>query len=846
MKRKESQAITAIDCLAYVTHLYGKAIDRDGYYESLADSHEEPGDEELESIAKDAGFSLKVRQVSYAELKTLAKPCMLRLKNGNMVVCLETVSEDAPETETAVILDPLASPMKPFRLHPDRLAEGWDGLALLVRPNQRHALLRAFVMAARQHGVDLTVEALSHEYALDENGMSLDRFKRIAQDVGFRIRFQKSDGAKIAKLKIPFSCMVVFSDGSYRLVAGVQGEGEDARIHLVDPLDAIPTAKAWTWEQLEESWNGSAVFIKKKVDVFAEDQPFSIKWFLPEFVRQKKTFVDVGLASVLMQILALATPIYFQILVDKVLVHESFSTLQMLGSGMLCVLVFDAGFSYLRGYLLLYGTSKIDIRVASKTFSKLTKLPLAFFDHASSGVLIKHMQQADKIRQFLTGKLFFTLLDTVSLFIFIPVLFLYSPSLTLLVLLFSALIGMVIAFLIPRFRMRLRELYLSEGQRQSHLVESIHGIQTIKALALEPMSTKQWDDKAAQAVVGNLKVGRISVAATTLTGYLEKLMTLVILWWGVEKVFAGTLSIGALIAFQMLARRVSQPLVQIVSLTHEYQEIALSVEMLGHVMNQVPEREHSQRGLATKIKGKITLENVTFGYNPKSPVLKDINLAINTGQFIGIAGKSGSGKSTLAKLLQGLYSVQSGVIRIDGIDMREIDLPHLRRNVGVVLQDNFLFHGTVRDNIAAAKQDATFEEIVKAAEIAGASEFIELLPQGYMTLLEENGMNLSGGQRQRLAIARTLLVAPPILIFDEATSALDAESEAIIQRNMKMIAKDKTTIVISHRLSMLVKADRILYIEAGKIRGDAPHEVLLKTCPPYRELWEIQNTIIGG
>ena len=375
------------------------------------------------------------------------------------------------------------------------------------------------------------------------------------------------------------------------------------------------------------------------------------------------------------------------------------------------------------------------------------------------------------------------------------------------------------------------------------MVETIHGMRTVKALAIEPAQRRLWDQRSAQSINMHFRVGRVSIAGNAITDFLGKLLPVVIIVVGAQEVFDQTLSVGALIGFQMITGRVVQPLIAIVALVNEYQETALSVKYLGEVMNHPPEGRANAGGLRPELEGEISFDNVTFRY-PGSSVsaLDRASLTIPAGAVVGVVGRSGSGKTTLTKLIQGLYSVQEGIVRFDRTDAREIELSHMRRQIGVVLQENFLFRGTVRDNISAAKSEATFEEIVAASEAAGAAEFIERLPQGYNTLLEENASNLSGGQKQRLSIARTLLTKPRILILDEAASALDPESEAIFIRNLSRIAVGRTVIMISHRLSTLVNATAILVMQQGKLMDSGRHEELLTRCETYQQLWNQQTS----
>ena len=452
------------------------------------------------------------------------------------------------------------------------------------------------------------------------------------------------------------------------------------------------------------------------------------------------------------------------------------------------------------------------------------------------------MQQLEKIRNFLTGRMFFTALDVISLLVFIPILFSYSFKLTLIVLLFAAMICGVVLAMVPTFQRRLNALYTAEGQRQGMLVETIHGMRTVKALAIEPSQRRTWDQRSAHAMNMHFSVGQISITGNAITDLLGKLLPVVIIVIGAQDVFDQTLSVGALIAFQMLSTKVTSPLIAIVGLINEYQETALSVKMLGEVMNRAPEGR-AGGGLRPELRGNITFDNVVFRYpGASNNALDRATFQIKEGTVIGIVGRSGSGKTTITKVIHGLYNIQEGLVRFDGYDAREIDLSHLRRQVGVVLQENFLFHGTVRENIAATMPEASFEEIVEAARAAGADEFIERMPQGYDTMLEENASNLSGGQKQRLSIARALLAKPRILVLDEAASALDPESEAIFIANLSRIAVGRTVIMVSHRLSTLVNADSILVMQRGQLMDAGRHEELLQRCSTYTQLWNQQTS----
>ena len=707
-----------------------------------------------------------------------------------------------------------------------------------------HTGVQCLALVARHHGIDLAPERLVHDYAIGDQPVTIRLLLRMAKESGLRARSTQMSWPELSRLGDAYPILAELNNGNWIVITGAAAGdgGSEPAINVLDPLAKRAELLVLSREQFCARWSGKTVFLKRGHRLADEDQPFGFRWFVPEIARQRRLFGDVAVAAIVLYALGLATPIFFQLVIDKVLVHESYATLTVLTGGIAVALLFDAAFTYVRRFLLLYATNRIDIRVATRTFGHLLNLPISLFEQASAGVLVKHMQQTGRIREFLTGRMFLTLLDGLSLFVFLPVLYFYSAKLTLVVVGFAALVGIVVMLLVGPFRRRLQELYQAEGERQALLVETVHGMRTVKCLALEPRQRRVWDDFSARSVSVRFRVEKISTAAQSLTGLVEKLMSVAIIGLGALDVFNGTMTIGALVAFNMLAGRVSGPLVQIVTMIHEYQDVALSVRMLGEVMNRRPEQFGRGRGLRPNLTGRIEFENVSFRYGPDgAPALDDVSFNIPSGTIFGIVGKSGSGKTTVTRLIQGLYSIQQGLVRLDGFDSREIDLVHLRKSIGVVLQDNFLFHGTVRDNIAAAKPDATFEEVAQAAKMAGADEFIERLPRGFDTMLEENAENLSGGQRQRLAIARALITDPRLLIFDEATSALDPDSEAIIRQNLKDISQGRTVIIVSHRLSTLVDADAILVIDRGRVADLGRHDQLLSRCVTYRHLWNQQT-----
>jgi subfamily B ATP-binding cassette protein HlyB/CyaB len=705
----------------------------------------------------------------------------------------------------------------------------------------QHTTLQCLTAIAQHHGIQALPERLVQDHDLGNEELSTRQLIKIAESIGLKSSSRQIALKDFVDLKGVFPLIARKRDHGAMIVAGAQkSESGELKLAVLDPSVDASKVSVMPQADFESAWSGEIILTKRQYRLSDVDRPFGLMWFVPEVLKQRDAFRDIAIATLVLNALMLGLPLFTQLVIDKVLVHESYSTLFVLTVGVVLMVLFESGFTFLRQYLLLAATNKIDIRLMRRTFSHMLSLPIDFFERHTAGMLVRHMQQTTSIRSFLTGSLFFTLLESVSFFIFLPVLFSYSVMLTAVVLVIALMMAAVIVALINPFNRRLQALYAAESQRQSMLVESIHGIRTIKSMAIEPKQRKIWEQRSADVVMMNFGVGRMSLAAQTVTQLLQRGMTIAVVGLGAAQVIDKEMTVGTLIAFQMLSGRVTGPLVQIVGLVHEIQETGLSVKMLGEVMNHPPERQ-SSGGLRPPVQGGITFEDVTFRY-PGSTVaaLDRISLSIAPGQVIGVVGRSGSGKSTLTKLIQSLYPVQEGLIRFDGVDLREIDLAYLRRNIGVVLQENFMFRGTIRENIAMTKPDASFEQIVAAAQAAGADEFIERLPKGYDTMLEESATNLSGGQRQRLAIARAILPLPRILILDEASSALDPESEAIFMRNLSKIAEGKTVIIVSHRLSTLVNADHILFFQRGQILDAARHPELLERCEPYAHLWNQQ------
>jgi subfamily B ATP-binding cassette protein HlyB/CyaB len=573
---------------------------------------------------------------------------------------------------------------------------------------------------------------------------------------------------------------------------------------------------------------------------FGHGRATGVLSLLPEVLRHRRLFAEAYAASIFLHLIGLCIPLFFGAVLDKVVVHQAQASLVVLTIAVVVAILFDAAFNLVHDYLLAHANPKIDMRTASAVFAHAMSLPLRFFGRNQAGALIRDMQQDQVVRGFLTNSLFFSFTELAALLILLPVLLSFSATLTLVVLGFSAAIAAVSAGLAGPFRRRMQASYAAQGERQAVLVETLQGIATVKALGLERNRQALWERSTAEALDRARDLQWLGHKARTATVLLERLMAVAIIWTGAQMVFAGSLTIGQLVAFQMLAGRVSGPLMYFISLIRAHQEAAVAARQLAGVMAAEPERI-APGGLTPELRGEIELQDVSFGYEGTGRrALEGVTLHIPAGSSLGIVGRSGSGKSTLIRVVQGLLAPDAGRVRVDDHALETLDRDHLRRSVGVVPQESFLFRATVRENIAAANPEASEEEILAAARQAGADEFIRRMPGGYNAMLEEGATNLSGGQRQRIAIARALLRRPAVLIFDEATSALDVETEAEIQRNLERAAEGRTLVVVSHRLAAVRAMDAILVMEDGRVVGHGTHNQLMAGCHAYRQLWAAQ------
>jgi ATP-binding cassette, subfamily B, bacterial HlyB/CyaB len=698
--------------------------------------------------------------------------------------------------------------------------------------------LRAVCGIAAYYRIGADPTQLARELAL--NGRPADDIDivRSAQMIGLKARIVNGVGAaRLARLPIP--AIVRARNGAVLVV----GRGSEGQFVLIDPISHA--AQALSVEEIAAEISGRAVLIARRVGGSGIDpHSFSIRWFLPTIWRYRKPIGHALAASLFVQIFALTTPLIFQVVVDKVLTHRSYETLYVLIGALVVIGMFDVALQYLRMYALSHTTNRMDVELGQRLFAHLLHLPMSYFETRAAGQTVARVRELETIRSFLTGQGLFSAIDLLFAFVFVAVMFAYSWRLTLIVLC-TVPVYILIGFTVrPLLRDLIKEKFNRGAATQQFLVETIVGAGTIKSAAVEPLMRAQWEEKLAAYVKTSFAATMLGTKGQLSIQYVSKLTTAAILLFGAKAVIDGELTVGALIAFNMIAAQAVQPILRLSQLWQDFQQVQISIDRLGDILNAPTEPAPLLRLAPPTPRGAIELRRVTFHYGPGGPdVLKNVSLAIRPGETIGIVGPSGSGKSTLTKLVQRLYLPNEGQVFLDGADLSQVDPAWLRSHIGVVLQENLLFNRTIHENIAFANPAMPRARVIQIARLAGADEFIDKLPAGYDTMIEERGANLSGGQRQRIAIARALATNPRILILDEATSALDYESERIIQLNMRSIVKDRTVIIIAHRLAAVRGCNRIVGIADGRIVEIGTHDELLRRQGGlYAYLWSLQSS----
>jgi len=692
--------------------------------------------------------------------------------------------------------------------------------------------LAALVLIAQFHGLAADATQLRHQSGLASQTFSSADLLLAAKSLGLKAKVSRTTFDRLAKTPMP--ALVLDRDGRHFVVARVDAE----KALIQEAGSAGPSVLPQA--EFDARWSGELILFASRASLAGEFAKFDFSWFVPAIVKYRKLIGETLGVSLVLQLFGLVTPLMFQVVMDKVLVNRAITTLDVICVALLVCSLFEVLLTGLRAYVFAHTTNRIDVELGARLFRHLLALPLAYFGARRVGDTVARVRELENIRNFLTGQTLTAVLDVLFSVVFLAVMCFYSVWLTLIVAVSLPCYAIISAAIVPVLRARLDEKFARGADNQSFLVEAVSGIETVKAMAVEPQFTRKWDNQLASYVSAGFRVTSLANLGQQGIQLIGKLVTVATLWLGAKLVVDGKLTVGQLVAFNMLAGRVASPILRLAQMWQDFQQVGISMQRLGDILNTRTELPQSRQALP-QLQGEIRFEDVRFRYKVDGPqVLKGIDLSIAPGEVIGIVGRSGSGKSTLTKLLQRLYLPEQGRIWLDGVDLALADPAWLRRQVGVVLQENLLFNRSIRDNIALTDPSLPLDAVMHAAKLAGAHDFITELPEGYDTVVGEHGAGLSGGQKQRIAIARALVSNPRILIFDEATSALDYESERTIQDNMQAICQGRTVLIIAHRLSAVRIADRIIAMDRGQIVETGPHRELVEQGGYYARLVELQ------
>lgn len=681
------------------------------------------------------------------------------------------------------------------------------------------------------------LEKVQHEY-FDHKKLTPTLYIRAIKSLDLNARKTTVKAQRLDKQPLPL--IAVAKNGEFFIIVAVR----EQKVLIQQLNKAVETIET---QALFEHWDGTAILVTQRIILPGADKKFDLTWFIPLVIKFRKLFRDVLVASFFIQLFALLTPLVFQVVMDKVLVHHAMLTLNVLTIAILSLAIFEVTLSGLRTYVFSHTSSRVDVALGAQLFGHILKLPLVFFHSRPIGLIVARVRELDTIRNFLTSSALTLLIDVFFSIVFIVVMFFYSSTLAWIVVASIPLYIAISLIITPELRRRTEKQFQHGARNQAFLTESLSGMETLKSMAVEPQIKQRWEDQLAAYARASFRTTVLGMYGSESVQLVSKLVTGLLLWQGAQEVINGNLTVGELIAFNMFSGQVAGPILRLAQLWQDFQQFRISMERLGDVINYPSEPQplaHSP--LPKQCRGEIKLDRVVFRYDPGGQeVLKNVSLTIPGGQILGIAGRSGSGKSTITKLIQRLYIPESGKITIDDQNLAMIDPVWLRKRVGVVLQDNVLFNCSIQQNIALSNPSSPMSKVIEAATLAGAHEFISQLPRGYDTELGERGVGLSGGQLQRIAIARILMSDPSVLILDEATSALDYESESVIQQNMSRICKNRTVIIIAHRLSTLRCCDRILVLDKGTVTEEGTHDTLLKHNGDYARLWAAQSDSRG-
>ena len=701
---------------------------------------------------------------------------------------------------------------------------------------------KSLILVARQLGIHIGPNDIPERFKIDDRELTLKEMSELAKSFDLKAKATKISENELLKLLTKKQQILKLKNGRYIIALRAITNEDDKSILCLDAGISNPKPQQISLEELVKGWDGSVLLLKDKLKIFEETSELKIGWLIGESFRNKSVVVQVVIVALILNIFAVIPAVFMMLVLDKVVNYEAYSTLYVITSGVVVAYIFNGILGYLKSYLLDFLSQKIEAKLSVRVFEKLVSLPMQRF-HRESLSFRRFTSQISQIKTLLTQKILSTGLDSISLLVFVPILFFYSPLLFGVVLFFSLLGALASMFYSKKQRDAMGGLAKADAQRQEFISVCVNGIENVKGLALEPGLKDQWRDIEANYIVASDEMQKRSSVLNNITSTINQLMTAMVIFVGVHLVFSGGLSAGILVGFNMLAGRVSRPIIDLVTLKTEIGKLVQSLQIVSGIVDA--NSETTVRGQKPQLMGQINFKKVEFGYDDETKILKEIDLDIDPRQIVGITGKSGCGKSTMAKLIQGLYRPQSGIVGLDNIDLRLLDLSHIRSQVSLVGAESYFFPGTIRENISRPMPNSSMDRITWATKKVFAHEEIESFPDAYETFLEENASNISTGLRQKFAIARALIRNPRILILDDAMSGFDVDSEIKLYDGLPDIALGRTVVIVSNRLYHLRLCNKIFVLDNGKISQQGSFESLKNEPGFFSETYKKQSSILG-
>lgn len=695
-----------------------------------------------------------------------------------------------------------------------------------------NTLLEAYLMMCKIHEKEhIALEKLKH-FIENEREILEDDLRKVSSSIKLKFKTKSVDYEFIENLKQPF--IAQNHDGSYILV------GKTDKEKILRYCPQLKQNGIIVKEEFLLNWNKRVLLITDK-SILGKNVEFSLAWFLSVFKTYKKEFIDVLMGNFTVVVFSLFLPLITQTIIDKVLVHNSMSTLNVLTVIFALSIFLEFVIKLSKDYILLFTTTKIDLILGKKLFHHLFHLPISYFENRSVGVISNRIKELENVREFLTGTPLSSFFDLFFIGLYLIFLWIFSPILTIIILVFIPILLMFSYLVIPKYKKLIEERSRNSAEMEAFMIEGLSGVQAIKAFSLEPNMKNKWTNYQAKTMATNFQTNYVGIIYGISLEKMQKFLDLLLLIVGAYLVINKRMTVGQLIAFRMISSNLTNPLIKLIEFIRDFEQIKISILNLGEILNNPMEVRKQEEQIRVDC-GNIVFNNVSFRYSLEGNyIIKNLNFSIGDGEIVAFVGRSGSGKSTITKLIQKMYICEEGEVLVNNRDIKNLNATTLRNNIGVVMQENFLFNGTIRDNIALKSPGADIRQIIYSAQLAGAHDFILDLEEGYDTMVGENGIGLSGGQKQRIAIARALLTNPKILIFDEATSALDYESESIIMNNLKKICQGRTVVMIAHRLSTIKDANRIFVVEEGNIIESGSHMELINKNGFYKYLHDLQK-----